>query len=75
MLAGVWADLLGLTEVGTLDDFFELGGNSLLGMRLAGEVQDVFGVEVPARRFYREPTVATLAQLLEEIAGQAGIPR
>ncbi|MFF9118749.1 amino acid adenylation domain-containing protein [Streptomyces massasporeus] len=74
VLAGLWADLLGLAKVGTLDDFFELGGNSLLGMRLAGEVQDVFGVEVPARRFYRRPTVATLAQLVEEIAGQADAP-
>ncbi|MGW5508192.1 non-ribosomal peptide synthetase [Streptomyces albogriseolus] len=75
LLAGLWADLFGLDEVGTHDDFFELGGNSLLGMRLAGEIQDVFGVEVPARRFYEKPTVAALARLVEEAAGPAGVPR
>ncbi|MFJ9442565.1 amino acid adenylation domain-containing protein [Kitasatospora sp. NPDC101235] len=74
LLAGLWADLFGLAEVGTDDDFFELGGDSLLGMRLAGEVHDAFGVDVPARRFYATPTVAVLARLLEEGAGPAGAP-
>ncbi|ORT56090.1 non-ribosomal peptide synthetase [Streptomyces sp. CB03238] len=74
LLAGLWADLFGLAEVGTDDDFFELGGDSLLGMRLAGEVHDAFGVDVPARRFYAAPTVAALARLVEEGAGPAGAP-
>lgn len=73
LLAGLWADLFDLERVGIHDDFFELGGNSLLGMRLAGEVQDVFGVEVPARRFYERPTVAALAQLVREAGGRAAI--
>ncbi|MEU7559623.1 amino acid adenylation domain-containing protein [Streptomyces eurythermus] len=55
------AELLGHSSVGATDDFFTLGGNSLLAMRLVAGVGEHFGVRVPLSRFLAEPTVARLA--------------
>jgi acyl carrier protein len=63
-LATLWADLLGITEVGADDDFFELGGNSLLATRITGEISTAYGVEVNPRAFYENPTVGELATLV-----------
>jgi amino acid adenylation domain-containing protein len=73
VIAGIWAGMLGLGAVGVHDNFFELGGHSLLANRIAGRVQDVFGVAVPLALFFDSPTVAALASAVEAgLAGQAG---
>ncbi len=64
-LAALWADLLEVTEVGVDDDFFELGGNSLIGMRIAQEVADSYGVAISPLSFYSQPTIAGLADLVQ----------
>ena len=66
MLAGVWSQLLGIAQVGIHDDFFHLGGHSLLGMQVVSRVRDAFAVELPLRAVFEAPTVATLAALVEE---------
>jgi thioester reductase-like protein len=63
-LADVWADLLDVRRVGVRTDFFELGGNSLLVMRMAASVRETFDVRVDLRRFLEEPTVERLARLV-----------
>ncbi|WP_336206817.1 non-ribosomal peptide synthetase [Nonomuraea sp. LPB2021202275-12-8] len=79
-LAAIWADLLGRDRVGATDDFFALGGHSLLVVRLIGRITDEFGVELPLRRCFDATTVeeqalavleqsltdADLLELLEE---------
>jgi amino acid adenylation domain-containing protein len=73
VIAGIWAGMLGLGSVGVHDNFFELGGHSLLANRIAGRVQDVFGVAVPLALFFDSPTVAALASAVEAgLAGTAG---
>jgi len=61
-LAAVWQDMLDVASVGVETNFFELGGNSLLVMRMAAGVRDAFDVRVDLRRFLEEPTIARLAR-------------
>jgi FkbH-like protein len=66
MLAEIWSGLLGLNEVGIYDDFFELGGQSLLATVLMSRVYSTFQVELPLLSIFESPTVAELAELIEQ---------
>jgi acyl transferase domain-containing protein/acyl carrier protein len=66
-IAGVWGDILGLAEVGVNDNFFDLGGNSLVGLELVRRLQSALDVErLPARVLYEAPTVGALAQFVKQ---------
>jgi amino acid adenylation domain-containing protein len=66
LLAGIWAHVLGGESVGRHDNFFALGGHSLLVMQVISRLRQVFQVEVPLRALFEAPTVASLAQYMEE---------
>jgi hypothetical protein len=63
-LAAIWEEVLGVQEVGPDDDFFDLGGHSLLSMRVATRVQRRFGASVPLPVLFEARTVRQLAGLL-----------
>jgi acyl carrier protein len=65
-LAGVWSDLLGLPQVGIHDNFFDLGGHSLLTTQLISRVRELFRVELPLRQVFQQPTIAALAIVIEQ---------
>ncbi|MEL6771456.1 MAG: amino acid adenylation domain-containing protein [Bacteroidota bacterium] len=65
-LCRLWADALGRDEVGIDEDFFQLGGHSLLLMQVISRVRKLVGWEVPAKYLFTAPTVAAFAQLLQE---------
>lgn len=62
LLANIWAEVLGLEEVGIDEDFFAAGGYSLLVTKLIARIRETFAVEVPVRKLFESPTIADLAQ-------------
>jgi amino acid adenylation domain-containing protein len=65
-LKEIWADVLGIAQMDVHDDFFDLGGDSLLATQVMTRVQKAFGVEVPLRIMFDTPTIANLAQAIGE---------
>lgn len=65
-IAGIWTRVLGLEKVGIRDNFFDLGGHSMLAVRLISEIENAYGKKVPLSFLYRGATVEALAK---EIAG------
>ncbi len=63
-LAAIWQDLLGVNSVSRQDDFFELGGNSLLSVRLLIEIQDRFQVAPPLAAFIMAGKLSEMALLI-----------
>jgi amino acid adenylation domain-containing protein len=66
-LVELWTSVLALNQVGIHDDFFELGGDSILATRLASRVRRTFGIELPLRELFWKPTVCELASMIEEL--------
>ncbi|SOD59518.1 amino acid adenylation domain-containing protein [Streptomyces zhaozhouensis] len=73
-LAALWAEVLGVEDVGAEDDFFDLGGHSLLLARLLARVREELGASLALREVFERPTVAGWAELVEERAGEKAGP-
>ncbi|MBF6447622.1 amino acid adenylation domain-containing protein [Nocardia elegans] len=65
LVARVMAELIGAESIGADDNFFEIGGNSLLATQLVARLSDATGVRVQVRSVFGAPTVAELAALLD----------
>ncbi|WP_166028834.1 non-ribosomal peptide synthase/polyketide synthase [Streptomyces chilikensis] len=68
LVAAAWADVLTVEEVGAEDDFFTLGGDSLLAVRVTARLRAAFGADVSPRLLFTHPTVAALAAALGDPA-------
>ena len=72
-VAEVFAEMLGLDEVGVEDDLFELGGHSLALTRVVARLREIFAAELPIAAMFESPTVAAAAALVEaEAEGGSG---
>ena len=70
-LVRFWAEVLGVEQIGVHDAFLELGGDSLLAMRLVTRVQEAFHADVPLRLLLEAPTVAAMAvAITQRLASQ-----
>lgn len=68
-LAGFWAELLGVAEVGVEDDFFTLGGHSLIAVRLFAMIRRQWKIDFPISVLFEAPTIARCAALIAERLG------
>ena len=66
VLVSIWTEVLGLEQIGVYDNFFSLGGDSLLATRIISRVHETFGVNPSLRSLFEEPTIANLARAIEE---------
>ena len=70
-LCEIWREILGLEHVGLDEDFFEIGGNSLLVVHLMVVIEERHGIKLPLELLLEAPTVARLAEKLEELTGRS----
>lgn len=66
LLAEIWQNLLGIKEIGIHDDFFGLGGNSLIALRLFNKIEEFFDKKIPLATLYQAPTIYRLARVIEQ---------
>lgn len=66
-LAEIWCQVLGLTEISMHDNFFDMGGHSLLAMQLVFQIQEVAALHVPVRRLFEAPTIEAFSVVIEEL--------
>jgi len=76
-VAAVWAEILGVEAADRHTNFFEAGGHSLLATQAVSRIRHVFGVDLPLRALFQDPTVAGLSAYIERMRsrsrGQAGL--
>ena len=65
-VAQIWGHVLGRVPASVLDDFFTVGGHSLLALRLLGDIHTQIGVAVPTQRLFETPTIEGIAQFISE---------
>lgn len=73
MLANIWSDILNRSHVGIYDNFFNLGGHSILATQIMASIRDTFRVELSIRSFFEAPTIAALAQQIDALGSSAQI--
>jgi len=66
-LASIWRQILNIEQVGVYDDFFEIGGHSLLVTQVIARVRDTCHVDLPLQVMFKTPTIAALAEAIEKV--------
>lgn len=69
LLIEIWKDVLGLKKIGIHDNFFDVGGHSLLAAHLTARIQEVTGRRIPVSAIFRAPTIESLAGVLRNNSG------
>ncbi|WP_306373041.1 surfactin non-ribosomal peptide synthetase SrfAA [Bacillus subtilis] len=69
LLAGIWQDVLGMSEVGVTDNFFSLGGDSIKGIQMASRLNQ-HGWKLEMKDLFQHPTIEELTQYVERAEGK-----
>jgi hypothetical protein len=72
VLAGIWAELLSIERIGVHDNFFSLGGHSLLITQLLARLLTMFKTELPLIAVFQSPTIAQFAEALKSYESKPG---
>jgi len=73
-LMDIWQTFLGMELIGRNDDFFKLGGDSLLATQLIARIRESFQVELPIRAVFEHPQLSSLASAIDAAAGGIRLP-
>jgi acyl carrier protein len=69
-LTQIWREVLSIDQVGVEDNFFDIGGHSLIVIQVIARIRKVLDVEVPFRTLFEEPTIAALADQVNKAIGK-----
>ncbi len=64
-LMHIWAQIIGINLINPLDNFFMLGGNSLLIVKILSEINTIFAVQLSLGEFYQNPTISSIAKIIK----------
>jgi len=65
-IARIWQNALGIDAIGINDNFSQLGGHSLIAIRIVAELRKAFQIDLPVRALFDAPTVAELSRYIQE---------
>jgi amino acid adenylation domain-containing protein len=65
-LTPIWAEILNIPRIGIHDNFFDMGGHSLLAIRLTQRIEKVLGASMPVAALFKAPTIAEMAELIDD---------
>lgn len=68
-IAQIWSEILGVNEIGRNDNFFRLGGDSLMGVRIHNRMSEEFSADLPIRHLFELQTIGGLAKLIDKANG------
>src|SRR5713101_1185069 len=71
-LARIWQDLLGVESIGLDQNYFDLGGDSILAVQLFAQIDRVFKVKLPVATLFEAPTIEELARILRREVPASG---
>ncbi|MDH3637083.1 MAG: amino acid adenylation domain-containing protein [Gammaproteobacteria bacterium] len=69
-LTTIWSSQLKIKDVGVTDSFFSLGGHSLLAVKVIAYIAQEWGVRIPVRALFENPTITTLAKKIDELVAE-----
>jgi acyl carrier protein len=69
-IAAIWQSILGIQDIGVHDNFLELGGHSLSGIRMISRIREDIQVAIPIDAVFKSPTIAELAQTVVDTVSQ-----
>ncbi|MBV9180681.1 MAG: hypothetical protein JO356_05160, partial [Acidobacteria bacterium] len=75
MISGVWAQVLNINQVGVQDNFFALGGHSLMATQVVARIRQLFALEIPLRTIFEAPSLAEFAAQIEAKLKSGRSPR
>ena len=67
VLQGIWESVLNLEKIGVKDDFFAIGGHSLIATQIISNIREGFGVNVELREIFESPTIENLAEKIQAL--------
>jgi aryl carrier-like protein len=73
-LAAIWRDVITLGDVGRHDNFFDVGGHSVLLIQVITRVRKAFGVELTLRHLFEAPTIGELARVIDGRGNRSSAP-